>query len=237
MEKTISALVEGGKATAGPPIGPALGPMGINTGKVVAEINEKTKDFAGTTVPVKIIVNPATKDYRIEIGTPSVAALIKKEMAIEKGSGKALEEKVGDIAIDQLIKVSRFKKDALLSRTPKAALKEVVGTCVTLGVTIDGKEPKDVIKDIDKGQYDAKIEGKEKLREVTKEEIEKKKSDAKARLDAKHKAEEAAKAAAEAAKAAAAAEAGVAPEAKAEEAPAAEAKEEPKKEQKKEEKK
>jgi large subunit ribosomal protein L11 len=205
--------------------------MGINTGKVVAEINEKTKDFAGTTVPVKIIVNPATKDYRIEIGTPSVAALIKKEMAIEKGSGKAKEEKVGDIAIDQLIKVSRSKKDALLSRTPKAALKEVVGTCVTLGVTIDGKEPKDIIKEIDQGMFDAKIEGKEKLREVTKEEIEKKKTDAKAKLDAKHKVEEAAKAAAEAAKAAAAAEAGVAPEAKAEEAP--EAKEELKKEEKK----
>ena len=231
MEKTISALIEGGKATAGPPIGPALGPMGINTGKVVAEINEKTKDFAGTTVPVKIIVNPATKDYRIEIGTPSVAALIKKEMAIEKGSGKAKEEKVGDIAIDQLIKVSRSKKDALLSRTPKAALKEVVGTCVTLGVTIDGKEPKDVIREIDQGMFDAKIEGKEKLREVTKEEIEKKKTEAKAKLDAKHKAEEAAKAAAEAAKAAAAAEAGVAPEAAAEEAP--EAKEELKKEEKK----
>lgn len=217
MEKTISALIEGGKATAGPPIGPALGPMGINAGKVVAEINEKTKDFAGTTVPVKIIVNPATRDYKIEIGTPSVAALIKKEMAIEKGSGKALEEKVGDIAIDQLIKVSRSKKDALLSRTPKAALKEVVGTCVTLGVTIDGKEPKEIIAEIDKGLFDAKIDGKEKLREVTKEEIEKKKTDAKARLDAKHKAEEAAKAAAEAAKAAAAGEAAPAAEEKTEE--------------------
>ena len=233
MEKTISALIEGGKATAGPPIGPALGPMGINAGRVVAEIYEKTKDFAGTTVPVKIIVNPATKDYRIEIGTPSVAALIKKEMAIEKGSGKALEEKVGDIAIDQLIKVSRSKKDALLSRTPKAALKEVVGTCVTLGVTIDGKEPKDVIKDIDHGQYDAKIDGKEKLREVTKEEIEKKKSDAKTRLDAKHRVEEAAKAAAEAAKAAAA---GVAAPAEGE-ASKEETKEESKKESKKEGKK
>ena len=233
MEKTISALIEGGKATAGPPIGPALGPMGINAGRVVAEINEKTKDFAGTTVPVKIIVNPATKDYRIEIGTPSVAALIKKEMAIEKGSGKALEEKVGDIAIDQLIKVSRSKKDALLSRTPKAALKEVVGTCVTLGVTIDGKEPKEVIKDIDKGLFDAKIDGKEKLREVTKEEIEKKKTDAKTRLDAKHRVEEAAKAAAEAAKAAAA---GVAAPAEGE-ASKEETKEESKKESKKEGKK
>jgi large subunit ribosomal protein L11 len=226
MEKTISALVEGGKATAGPPIGPALGPMGINTGKVVAEINEKTKDFAGTTVPVKIIVNPATKEYRIEIGTPSVAELIKKEMAIEKGSGKALEEKVGDIAIDQLIKVSRAKKDALLSKTPKAALKEVVGTCVALGVTIDGKEPKEAMKEIDSGLFDAKIEGKEKLREVSKEEIEKKKTAAKTKLDAKHKAEEAAKAAAEAAKAAAT---GV--------APTEEKKEEGKFEAKKEEKK
>jgi large subunit ribosomal protein L11 len=229
MEKTISALVEGGKATAGPPIGPALGPMGINAGKVVAEINEKTKEFAGTTVPVKIIVNPATKEYRIEIGTPSVAALIKKEIAIEKGSGKAKEEKVGDIVIDQLIKVSRSKKDALLSKTPKAALKEVVGTCVTLGVTIDGKEPKDVIKEIDQGLYDAKIEGREALREVTKEEIERKKAEAKAKLDAKHKAEEAAKAAAEAAKAAAAGQAPA--EAAKEETP--EAKEEPKKEEKK----
>jgi large subunit ribosomal protein L11 len=235
MEKIISALVDGGKATAGPPIGPALGPMGINTGKVIAEINEKTKDFAGTTVPVKIIVNPATREYRIEIGTPSVAALIKKEMAIEKGSGKALEEKVGDIAIDQLIKVSRAKKDALLSRTPKAALKEIVGTCVALGVTIDGKEPKETLVDIDAGKYDAKIDGREKLREVTKEEIEKKKTAAKTKLDAKHKAEEAAKAAAEAAKAAATAEAapaeGEKKETKAEKI--AEAKAEAKKEEKK----
>jgi len=206
MEKTISALVEGGKATAGPPIGPALGPMGINTGKVVAEINEKTKEFAGTTVPVKIIVNPATREYRIEIGTPSVSALIKKETLLEKGSGKAKEEKVGDIAIDQLIKISRAKKDALLSRTPKAALKEVVGTCVTIGITIDGKEPKEVIKEIDNGLYDAKIEGREALREVTKEEIERKKAEASAKIEAKKKAEEAAKAVEEAAKAAAAGE-------------------------------
>jgi len=233
MDRTISALVEGGKATAGPPIGPALGPMGVNTGKVVAEINEKTKDFAGTTVPVRIIINPITKEYRIEIGTPSVSALIKKEMAIEKGSGKALEEKVGDIVIDQLIKVSRAKKDALLSRTPKAALKEVVGTCVTMGITIDRKEPKAVIKEIDDGLYDAKIDGREKLIEVSKEEIERKKNEAKSRLDAKHKAEEAAKAAAEAAKLAAAApaEGGVSSEGK--EETKAEKKIETKKEEKK----
>ncbi|MEM3543394.1 MAG: 50S ribosomal protein L11, partial [archaeon] len=62
-EKVISALVEGGKATAGPPIGPALGPLGINAGQVVAEINQKTKDFSGITVPVKIIVDTSTKKY------------------------------------------------------------------------------------------------------------------------------------------------------------------------------
>lgn len=202
-EKTISALVEGGKATAGPPIGPALGPLGINTGKVVAEINEKTKEFAGVTVPVKIIIDTAKKSYIIEIGTPSTAALIKKELLLEKGSQKAGQEIVADISIDQLIKVSRSKAASLLSKTPENALKEVIGTCITLGILIDGKSPKDILKEVDAGNFKDKISGKVALRAVSKEEIEKKKGELAKIIEAKRKAEEAAKVAAEAAKAAA----------------------------------
>ena len=77
-EQTINALIEAGKATAGPPLGPALGPLGINTGKVVNDINEKTKSFEGIRIPVKVIINPATKTYTIEVGSPSVSSLIKK---------------------------------------------------------------------------------------------------------------------------------------------------------------
>jgi large subunit ribosomal protein L11 len=250
-EKIISALVEGGKASAGPPLGPALGPMGINIGKVIAEINQKTTPFAGTTVPVKVIINQVTKDFRIEVGTPSVSALIKKELSLESGSSKAKEELVGDLAIDQAIRIARAKGEKLHARTPQKAVKEILGACVSMGVTVEGKDPRDVQKEIDNGIYDSKILGKEKLREVSRDEIEKKKSEYKEKVEAKRKAEEAAKAAAEAAKVAAAAAAGApapgapAAEGKAEEkAPAeaakaapAEAKKEGKKEEKKEAKK
>ncbi len=170
-EQTISALVEGGKATAGPPIGPALGPLGINAGKVVAEINEKTKGFAGITVPVKIIVNPSDKTYKIEVGSPSVSALIKKELGIKKGSGKAGEQKAGDITIDQIIKIARSKKEFLLAKTDKAAVKEVIGTCVPMGILVNGKSPQEVIKEVDEGKYDNKINGKEALKFPTEQEL------------------------------------------------------------------
>ncbi len=170
-EQTISALVEGGKATAGPPLGPALGPLGINAGKVVAEINEKTKAFAGITVPVKVIVNTSDKTYTIEVGTPSVASLIKKELGIQKGSGKAAEQKVGNITIDQIIKIARSKKDALLAKTDKAAVKEVIGACVPMGVLVNEKSPQEVIKEVDEGKYDNKINGKESLKMPTPEEL------------------------------------------------------------------
>ena len=87
MEKIINAIVDGGKATAGPPLGPALGPLGVNAGQVIAKINEATKDFAGMKVPVKVIVDTETKEFRVEVGTPPTAELIKKEAKIEKGAG------------------------------------------------------------------------------------------------------------------------------------------------------
>ena len=80
MAETIEVLVEGGKASAGPPLGPALGPLGVNVMQVVNAINEKTKHFDGMKVPVKVIVDPKTKGFEIEVGTPPVTALILKEL-------------------------------------------------------------------------------------------------------------------------------------------------------------
>lgn len=169
-EQIISALVEGGKATAGPPIGPALGPMGINAGAVVAEINEKTKSFVGITVPVKIIVDTKKKSYAIEIGTPPTSALIKKELGIERGSPRAKEEKAGDISVDSLIRISQMKQTVLHGRGAKERLKEVIGSCIPMGILVGGGDPRDAQKDVDAGKYDAKIGGKEELREMTAEE-------------------------------------------------------------------
>ena len=104
-KETIDQLVEGGKATAAPPLGPALGPMGVNIGEVVAEINKKTAEFKGMQVPVKIIVDTETKEFNITVGTPPASALIKKEAKIEKGSGNPKADKIADLLIEQIIKI------------------------------------------------------------------------------------------------------------------------------------
>jgi len=157
MAETIEALVEGGKATAGPPLGPALGPLGVNIMQVINTINEKTKQFAGMKVPVKVIVDPKTKQFEVEIGTPPATALILKEVGAEKGSGSPKSKKVGNLSMDQIIKIAKMKYDALLGKDLKSKVKEIVGSCVSVGVTVDGKSPKEIQKEIDKGTYDSKF--------------------------------------------------------------------------------
>lgn len=157
MEKTIDAIVEGGKATAGPPLGPALGPMGVNAGQVVAKINEATKDFSGMKVPVKVIVDTSTKEFRIEVGTPPTSELIKKETGIEKGAGNR-EAPAGDVKLEALVRIAKAKSNSL-GKTLKDTLKEVVGSCQSIGVTIEGKDPKTVLHEIDSGAHDSLLKG------------------------------------------------------------------------------
>lgn len=155
--ETVEALIEGGKATAAPPLGPALGPLGLNIGQVIAEINKKTDAFKGMQVPIKVVADTSAKTFEITVGTPPASALIKKEAGLEKGSGKPLQEHVADLAIEQIIKISKMKEDDLLGRTPKARVKEVVGTCNSMGVMVEGRHARDVLRDIDAGKYDAEI--------------------------------------------------------------------------------
>ncbi len=153
-KKVIEALISGGKATAGPPLGPALGPLGVNVLAIVNKINEVTKDFAGMKVPVKITVNTETKDFDVTVGTPTTSALIVSELKIEKGSGTPKTEKVGDLTMEQLIRIAKVKRTEVLARNLKAAVKEVLGSCVSMGVTVEGKDPKDVQKEIDQEKHD-----------------------------------------------------------------------------------
>ncbi|RLI31019.1 50S ribosomal protein L11 [Candidatus Bathyarchaeota archaeon] len=153
-KKVFEFLIEGGKATAGPPIGPALGPMGVNLPMIVNEINERTKDYAGMRVPVKVIIDVETKEFEIETGIPTTSALIVKELGVEKGSGAPGTEKIGNLTMEQVIRIARIKRPQLLAKTLKAAVKEVLGTCVSMGVTVEGKDPREVQKEIDEGVYD-----------------------------------------------------------------------------------
>ena len=153
MVSKVEALVPGGKATPGPPLGPALGPLGINIKLVIDQINEKTKDFNGMQVPITVIVAD-DKSVEIEVGTPPTSSLLLQEAGITKGSGKPNSEKVGNITVQQAAKIARMKKDDILSYDLKAAIKEVTGTGVTVGVTVEGLSIKEFQKAIDAGQYD-----------------------------------------------------------------------------------
>jgi len=157
-KETVEILIEGGKATPGPPLGPAIGPLGINMMQVVEQINSKTSDFAGIKVPVKVIVDVGTKEFEVEVGTPPTTALILDELNIEKGSQDPGMDKVADLSIEQALKIARMKFDSLLSNDYKMATKEVIGTCVSMGLTVDGKDPKIVQKEISEGIYDEQLQ-------------------------------------------------------------------------------
>ena len=154
-KQTIESLVDGGNASGGPPLGPALGPTGVNIGQVVDEINKKTKDMSGMKIPVKVIVDASTKTFEIEVGSPPTSALIKKELNIEKGAGG--NDPAGDLILDSVIRIARLKKDSLLAEDFKGAVKEVIGTCQSVGVTIDGKSPKEITAEINEGKFDDRL--------------------------------------------------------------------------------
>jgi large subunit ribosomal protein L11 len=213
-QRIVNALVDGGKATPAPPLGPSLAVFKVNIGKVIEDINERTKDYEGMKVPVKIIIDDVTKEYKIEIGTPPTSSLIRKELGLKKIAPEKKEEKseeaegeekkkvvkkekpveaenekkteekeevkkgtepeaeggetsekeepkerviVGNLTMEQCVKIAKMKRDSLLAKDMKKTVKEIVASCVSMPITVENKNPKEVLKEIDEGKYDSKI--------------------------------------------------------------------------------
>ncbi len=150
-------LVDGGEASPGPPLGPALGPLGVNIMNVANDINKKTGAFKGMKVPVKITIAD-DKSYDIEVGTPPISALIKDELGITSGASNPRTDKAGDMTRAQLKKVCKMKWDNLLGADLPAKALEVTGSCVSMGIWIDGLPPKEAQRLIHE-QGDAYFEG------------------------------------------------------------------------------
>ncbi|MBU0952879.1 MAG: 50S ribosomal protein L11 [Nanoarchaeota archaeon] len=131
-KQTINALVEGGKASAGPPLGPTLGALKAPVPQIIQVINEKTKDMKGMQVPITIQYDTDTKKFEIEVGTPPVSALIKKELNLKKASGEAGKQRVGDLSEDQVAKVAKIK----FGTDTDAFKNQVKGTARSMGVSI-----------------------------------------------------------------------------------------------------
>jgi len=174
-KEIVDVIIEGGKASAGAAMGKAFGPLGVNLPEILNVINEKTKDFGGMKVPVKVIVETEDKSFEVEIGSPSASELIKKEINLQKGSGDQANEKVGNLSIEQIIKIARMKKDSMLANNLKSAVKMIIGSCQSLGILIESKDAKNTSNDVAAGKYDKEINEEktetspEKLEKLTKE--------------------------------------------------------------------
>ncbi len=146
METMVEALVEGGKVSGGPPLGPVLGPLGVNINAIVGEINQKTKDLEGIKIKVRVYVDTATKKYRIEIGSPSTSALILKTLGLQNGA-KEKGAIVGNLTLEQVKEIAK-KKSNMYGKTLADKVKQVLGTCKSMGVTCEGANPKEIIAKI-----------------------------------------------------------------------------------------
>jgi len=217
----IKLMVEGGKMSPGPAVAQQLGPMGINMGKVISDVNEATKEFAGVTLPVHLTVDADTKEVFIKVMSPPTSELIKKELKVEKASAARLKQRSGNLAIEQVISVAKSKHDHMLSNEFISSVKSVVGTCQALGVLIENKEAQEVMEEIVEGKYSEEINAqKTDVSPEKRKELDAYFADVAEKQEALKKAEDAeAAAAAEAKEASAVAASGDAPveEAKAEE--------------------
>ncbi len=208
----IKLLVDGGEMKPGPAVAQKIGPLGINIGSVISEVNKATSEFKGTKVPVSLDIDTKTKKFKVEVSSPPTSELFKKEAGIESGSGDHKKNKVGNISIETIIKIAKVKHPSMLAKEFKSAVKSVVGSCVSLGILVENKLGTEIEKEIEAGKFDCEINSKKSEASAEKKEA-LKAHFAKVLQEQENikKAEEAAKAAEEAAKLA---QAAIAPGAK-----------------------
>lgn len=153
----IKLLVDGGAMKPGPALSQKLGPAGVPINDVIAKVNEKTEGFKGMKVPVEIEVDIKTKEFEIEVSTPPISELLKKEAGIQKGSGMQGKINSGNLSIEQIIKVAKAKMSGLLCNNLKTAVKTTVGSCTSVGLLVESKPATEVGYEIDNGIYDEQI--------------------------------------------------------------------------------
>ena len=153
----VKLLVEGGDMKPGPALGQKLGPVGINVNQVIQKVNEATKDFKGLKVPVELDINAETKEFDVNVFSPPVSELIKKELGLDKGSGLQNKIKKGNMSIEQIISIAKTKMPNMLARDLKSAVKSVIGTCVSLGVLVESMPASEVGRKIDEGMFEKEI--------------------------------------------------------------------------------
>ena len=139
MAKKVKALIklqiEAGKANPAPPVGPALGQHGVNIMAFCKEYNDRTSSQAGSVIPVEITVYE-DRSFTFVTKTPPVAQMLKKALGIEKGSGTAGRDKIGEISRDKVKEIAKVKMKDLNAVDEEGAMKIVEGTARSMGIEV-----------------------------------------------------------------------------------------------------
>jgi large subunit ribosomal protein L11 len=186
----IKLLVEGGAMQPGPALSQQIGPLGVNMGQVISKINDSTKQFKGIKLPVELSIDAETKEIKIKVFSPPVSELLKKELGLTKGSGEQKKLYSGNIAIEQVISVAKTKFPDMLCKDLNAAVKTVIGTCVSLGILVEGMRASEIEAEIDKGLFEKEIKlGKTDVSPEKKSQLAEKFNEIKTQQEKKVKAE------------------------------------------------
>lgn len=139
MAKKVVAMVKlqipAGKATPAPPVGPALGPTGINIMNFCKEFNEKTAAQAGLIIPVEITVYQ-DRSFTFVLKTPPASVLLMKAAGVEKGSGEPNKNKVGKVTRKDIREIAELKMKDLNAASIEAAMRMIEGTARSMGITV-----------------------------------------------------------------------------------------------------
>lgn len=136
VKKNLKLIIEGGKATPAPPLGPSLAPYGINIGEFCNKFNQVTKDLEGVQIPVEITIYE-DRTFEFVLRKPPISYLIKKELGLEKGSGEAGKNIVGKLTKEQIRKIAEEKLPDLNTKDIEKAMKIVAGVARSMGVEIE----------------------------------------------------------------------------------------------------
>jgi len=129
--------VPGGQATPAPPVGTSLGKFGVNLGQFVQQFNDRTKEYAGTPIPVIVnVYNDRSFDFVTK--SPPAASLLKKAAGIVKGSGVPNRDKVGKVTIAQIDDICRTKMADLNASDLEHARRIIQGTARSMGLEVEG---------------------------------------------------------------------------------------------------
>jgi large subunit ribosomal protein L11 len=116
-------------------VGPALGQHGVNIGQFVQQFNERTKEYAGTTVPVELTVY-VDRSFEFILKSPPASVLVRKAVGLAKGAATPSRETVGTIQRSQLEEIAKTKMKDLNAKDLDGAVRQIEGTCRSMGVKV-----------------------------------------------------------------------------------------------------